>query len=113
MSTSAEEKEPQASSPPPAKKVKTGWENHTLNMNDAIMKADETRHFGKLKDDPVQTLQGIGPVAEKVLEHLKVKTISDLASYKYFLLARALVNAAETEEDGKRGKDSVMNVDKG
>jgi hypothetical protein len=97
---------------PPTKKTKTGWEMHTLNCAAALMKDDEGKHFAELVDAPVQTLQGIGPHAERVLEDLGCSTIKDLAKYKFFLLARALKTLSETEHHTSRPDSSVMNVDK-
>eukprot|EP00566_Odontella_aurita_P028102 CAMPEP_0113577662 /NCGR_PEP_ID=MMETSP0015_2-20120614/29009_1 /TAXON_ID=2838 /ORGANISM="Odontella" /LENGTH=189 /DNA_ID=CAMNT_0000481299 /DNA_START=97 /DNA_END=666 /DNA_ORIENTATION=- /assembly_acc=CAM_ASM_000160 len=100
---------------PPTKKVKeetTGWESHTLNSSEAFMKADEGRSFTSLATDSVSVLQGIGPVATRVLEVLKLKTVEDLAKYKFFLMARALLTLSETETEGGRPEGSVMNVDK-
>lgn len=98
---------------PPAKKVKTGWEDHTLNCEKALMKDKEGDHFATLASDSVTVIQGIGPVTTEVMEHLNVKTVSDLAKYKYFHLARAISTLAETEVEGKRPSSSVMNIDKG
>jgi len=100
-----------SSEEPPAKKTKTGWEGHTLNCAEALMKDDEGQHFSELVDASVQTLQGIGVHAEIVLEALGCSTGKDLATYKFFLLARALKTLSETEK-GKRLDGSVMNVDK-
>lgn len=90
----------------------TGWENHTLNISEALMKQDEGRHLTDVIDDDVCTLQGIGSVASKVLTSLGIKTIRQLAKYKYFLLSRALKTLAETETKNNRPAKSVMNVDK-
>mmetsp|Transcript_10327 Transcript_10327/g.12415 ORF Transcript_10327/g.12415 Transcript_10327/m.12415 type:complete len:185 (+) Transcript_10327:72-626(+) len=97
---------------PPTKKAKTGWEDYTLNISEAVMKEDEGKHFSTLAESPISTLQGIGPKATEVLEAIGCKTVEDLATYKYFLLARALSTLAETEVAGDRPSDSVMNVDK-
>ena len=99
---------------PAAKKAKTeetGWENHTMNVSEALMKADEAKHFSDIKDSHVSTLQGIGEVASEVAEHLHVKTVSDLAGYKYFHMARSIKTLAETETEGGRLEGSVMNID--
>jgi nucleotidyltransferase/DNA polymerase involved in DNA repair len=98
---------------PPAKKTKTGWENHQLNCNKAVMKADEGKHLKELAQAPIEALQGIGKVHGDVLKHLGVETVMELATYKYFLMARGLKTLAEVEEKGKRHADSVMNVDHG
>jgi hypothetical protein len=102
---------------PAAKKAKTddeptGWEDHTMNASEAVMKADEGLHFTELKDADVSTLQGIGPFSSEVLKSLGVKTVADLAEYKFFLMARAVKTLAETETKGGRPKCSVMNIDK-
>lgn len=90
----------------------TGWENHTLNISEALMKADEGRHLADVVDADVSTLQGIGPSSTMVLSALGVKTIKELATYKYFLMARALKTLSETETKGGRPEGSRMNVDK-
>jgi predicted flap endonuclease-1-like 5' DNA nuclease len=92
--------------------TETGWEGHTLNASQALMKADEGRHFVAVIKYNVTTLQGIGPVASKVLDALGIHTIEQLAKYKYFLIARAIKTLAEMETKGGRPAGSVMNVDK-
>ena len=42
---------------------------------------------------------------------MKVETVADLATYKFFLLARAIKTLAETETKGGRVEGSVMNID--
>ena len=102
---------------PASKKAKTedestGWEEHKLNISEAVMKEDESKYFSDIADMDVSALQGIGPESSKVLAALKIKTIQQLATYKYFLLARALKTLSETETEGGRLTGSVMNVDK-
>mmetsp|Transcript_119659 Transcript_119659/g.178766 ORF Transcript_119659/g.178766 Transcript_119659/m.178766 type:complete len:193 (-) Transcript_119659:223-801(-) len=90
----------------------TGWEDHTMNISEAVMKADEGKHINDLKDAEVSTLQGIGKFSSEVLKSLGVQTVADLAKYKFFLMARSLKTLAETEVKGDRPEGSVMNVDK-
>jgi hypothetical protein len=90
----------------------TGWEKHKMNCSEALMKDDEGSHFSSLKDAAVSTLQGIGFHSALVLDALNISTISELANYKYFKLARALAALAETETKDGRLTGSVMNVDK-
>lgn len=98
---------------PEAKKMKpTGWEDHTLNCSEAVMKADEGRFLKELAGSDITTIQGIGPKSEDVLEALGVKNMADLATYKYFLMARAITTLAETETKGGRPSGSSMNIDK-
>jgi len=103
---------------PAAKKAKTngdgahtGWEDHTMNVSEAVMKADEGKHLVALADAGVESLQGIGPRATDVLAQMGTKTVRELARYKFFLMARALATLAETETAGGRLAGSVMNVD--
>jgi len=96
-----------------AKKVKlTGWEDHTLNIAEAVMKDEEGRFLTELATSKITTIQGIGPKSDAVLAALKVTTVEDLATYKYFLLARAIVTLAETETENGRPTGSGMNLDK-
>ena len=81
-----------------------------MNIAEAVMKADEGKFLTDLASAPITTIQGIGPKSEAILSALGVKTVEDLATYKYFLLARSLATLAETED--KRPEGSVMNVDK-
>ena len=105
--------EPEAKKQKTDEPTETGWEGHALNTSEALMKADEGRHFIAIIKDDVTTLQGIGPYASKVLDALGIHTIEQLAKYKYFLLARAIKTLAETETDGGRpAAGSVMNIDK-
>jgi predicted flap endonuclease-1-like 5' DNA nuclease len=97
---------------PPSKQQKTGWEDYSLNCNGLLMKADEGSHFSALVDAPLTKMEGIGSMSEDVLSGLGCETIKDLATYKFFLLARALVVLAGTEEAGKRDVSSAMNIDK-
>lgn len=109
--------------PPVAKKAKTednangdsthtGWEGHTMNISEAVMKADEGKHLIELAALGVEELQGIGPKATEVLEQLGTKTVRDLGQYKFFLMARSIATLAETETAGGRPAGSVLNIDK-
>jgi len=97
---------------PAAKKVKTGFEDHKLNISEAIMKGDEKDSFLDLVGQSVSTMQGIGPKATDIAEHLGLETVQDLADYKYFHWARALKTLSETETEGGRLEGTAMNVDK-
>uniref|UniRef100_A0A7S0FNT0 Uncharacterized protein n=1 Tax=Minutocellus polymorphus TaxID=265543 RepID=A0A7S0FNT0_9STRA len=97
---------------PAPKKVKTGFEEHTLNISTAIMKDDEGKHFTELIAAEVSTMQGIGPKSAEVAAELNISTVEDLANYKYFKWARALATLAETEVEGDRPGGSMMNVNK-
>mmetsp|Transcript_21893 Transcript_21893/g.28340 ORF Transcript_21893/g.28340 Transcript_21893/m.28340 type:complete len:203 (+) Transcript_21893:242-850(+) len=86
----------------------------TLNCNKALKKGDEAVSFKELiESKPVTSLQGIGPKHEAQLEALKLRTIADLANYKFFHLARSIQTLAQVEEAGERLEHATMNLDKG
>jgi predicted flap endonuclease-1-like 5' DNA nuclease len=94
--------------------------SHKLNCNHALIKAHEGTSFRELILKPVKVLQGIGPVHEKQLSELGIKTVQELADYKFFHLARAiqtLANTAEEEGGGHAQSGSaaaiMMNINKG
>ena len=69
------------------------------NCNNALKKGEELESFTNLLTKPVTALQGIGPVHEAQLSSLKLRTIADMAKYKYFHLARALLTLSRVEEE--------------
>ena len=97
---------------PAAKKAKpTGWEDHKCNAANALMKANETDHFSDIAKDSIRALQGIGLMHEAVSKALNIETVEDLATYKYYLMAKALKTMAEVEVKDGRFPGSAMNVD--
>jgi predicted flap endonuclease-1-like 5' DNA nuclease len=85
----------------------------TFNINNALKKGDEGLPLRTLVEQHVTTLQGIGPVHTQDLESLGLRTIGQLADYKFFHLARSIAVLSETEEDGERADGSAMNLFKG
>ena len=87
----------------------------SFNINHALKKAEEGESFRELAEKPVQILQGIGPKHTEELEALGIKTIQQLADYKFFHLARTVTVLAETEEENfERDADAMkMNLFKG
>lgn len=82
-----------ADTEPAAKKARTdpeepGWPDHTLNINDALMKGSEGSLLSEVAAMPVHTLQGLTESADDVLEHLGVKTVADLGEYKFYVIAK-------------------------
>lgn len=98
-----------------------------LNINHALKKAQEGDSFSSLAKQPVTTLQGIGPVHEEALAKLGLKTIDQLANYKFFHLAKSLSTLATVEENDQKdvemgagtatrsssSSQRLMNVNKG
>jgi len=89
----------------------TAFENYTLNVEKALMKEDEGRLFSDITQDGIKTLQGIGPIAEQTLHTLGLRTIEDLATYKFYHMAKSIQVLATTAEGTFRPVGSVMNVD--
>jgi predicted flap endonuclease-1-like 5' DNA nuclease len=85
----------------------------TFNINNALKKSGEGDSFQDLVSQPVTALQGIGPKHGQELESLGLKTIQQLADYKFFHLAKSVTVLAETEEANERTEDAVMNLHKG
>jgi predicted flap endonuclease-1-like 5' DNA nuclease len=88
----------------------TDLSQHRLNCGKALKKADEGHSFSSLSKDEVSILQGIGPERLEALHSLGIKTIPELAKYKCYHTARAIVALSMTEED--RLAPSVMNINK-
>mmetsp|Transcript_10087 Transcript_10087/g.17741 ORF Transcript_10087/g.17741 Transcript_10087/m.17741 type:complete len:194 (-) Transcript_10087:104-685(-) len=105
---------------PAAKKAKTDevveeenvWTlpEHAANINAGVDKEFEGKSLTEIADGPVACLQGLGEVAEEMMEAVKVSTVRDLADWKFGKWACALVTLAELEEDGKRPAGSTLNV---
>mmetsp|Transcript_13103 Transcript_13103/g.28427 ORF Transcript_13103/g.28427 Transcript_13103/m.28427 type:complete len:227 (+) Transcript_13103:80-760(+) len=89
------------------------FKDHKLNCSKALKKADEGRLFGDLAGDQVSTLEGIGPDRAEALSSIGIHTIKDLATNKYFHIARAIETMSKTEVAGDRPAESIMNIDDG
>jgi nucleotidyltransferase/DNA polymerase involved in DNA repair len=74
-------------------------ENTLMNLDKGVDKAFEQKPLKELVDQPVHILQGISPRAGETLASLGVKTVKDLATFKYCEWAEAIVVAARFEDD--------------
>jgi len=61
---------------------------------------------------PPSALQGLADKADELFKIFHINTIEDLANWKYFKIARALVNLQQTEVKGKREAKSQANANK-
>lgn len=69
-----------------------------LNIDHAVVKAFEDKTLHEIADAPVWALQGISErMAEDFFKPLGIKTVRQLANYKYGAWARAIVALAERE----------------
>jgi predicted flap endonuclease-1-like 5' DNA nuclease len=86
---------------------------HRLNIDKAVKKSNERQSFQYLTKQPIEILQGIGPKHAEELHSLNLKTIEQLADYKFFKLARSIATLAKVEEADGRLENTLMNLDKG
>lgn len=74
--------------------------NSMSNINGALKAAYEHMSLAELVSAPVSTLAGISPEKEtSVFEPLGIKTIGDLASWRYALWAEAMVELSNFENE--------------
>jgi hypothetical protein len=76
----------------------TGITHMALNLNNALDKAYEGKTFKELVDMPLEGFQGLSEEAGKTLANLGLKTVKDLADWKFAHWAQAIVTLAKTEE---------------
>lgn len=65
-----------------------GWPDHTLNVNFCLMKESEGRMFSEIAVSGCEILQGVGDKTKALMEAFGVKTVTDLANYKYYKIAK-------------------------
>ena len=69
-----------------------------INMNKALDKAYEGKSLKELADMPIEGFQGISEEGGKALAKLGVKTVRDLAEWKFVGWAQGIVALAKAEE---------------
>jgi len=77
--------------------VRTFSSDKTFNIEGCLKKGFETKSFAELSSSPVTALEGIGKKKAAVLESLNIKTVEDLAKWKFAHWAQALTVLADTE----------------
>jgi nucleotidyltransferase/DNA polymerase involved in DNA repair len=73
-------------------------EGSIMNLNKGLDKEFEHYSLKDLVEQPVHALQGLTPAAGETFQSMGVKTIGDLAEFKYCKWAEAIVSAAKLEE---------------
>lgn len=91
------------------KKEKKKVEGLQFNVNKAVDKKHEGKTFTEIISLPPSALQGIGEKHDDMFAEFKINTIAEMAEWKFYKIARAMVVLAATEEKGKRGEKSLMN----
>jgi len=106
----------EAEDDPPAsaeKKAKIDTSGYALNVNLAVDKKHESKPLSEIIKLPPGALQGLKEgTADKLFEAFKITSIQDLANWKFFKIARAIVTLADQEEEGKRAEDNLQNINK-
>ncbi len=69
-----------------------------ININNALDKAYEGKSLKELVDMPIEGFQGVSEETGKALAKLGLKTVRDLAEWKFVVWAQAIVALAKTEE---------------
>lgn len=92
--------------------LSTSFSGHTLNCELALKKAQEGETFLELSEGSVQILQGIGPVHTEAFDKLGLRSIKDLATYKFYHMAKAITILKDSETEF-RPEESKMNINKG
>ncbi len=65
-----------------------GWPDHKMNVNLAIDKESEGKLFSVLAASDCIVLQGMGDKAQALMEECGVKTVTQLAEFKYYKMAK-------------------------
>merc|ERR1712226_1337974 len=86
----------------PAKKQKTGVAG--ININFALDKEFEVKTLEVVASSPVSCLQGLAPRADDLLKYFHIKTVEDLATWKYGMWATATRDIDEAVDKDQRGK---------
>lgn len=69
-----------------------------MNLFNGVDKEYHDKSFAELLDAPVDALLGIGGKSEQALTSLGVKTVKDLAMFRFCLWAEAIQTAAQYEK---------------
>ena len=70
-----------------------------MNINKAVDKAYETKSLKEIAAAPGDALEGVtASDAELLMKAFGIKTIHDLGTNKYFLVAQAIATLATKEE---------------
>mmetsp|Transcript_8565 Transcript_8565/g.21915 ORF Transcript_8565/g.21915 Transcript_8565/m.21915 type:complete len:172 (+) Transcript_8565:13-528(+) len=83
-----------------------------MNLSKGLTAEYRGKTLSEVVAAPVVALEGLGAWNEDLEKRLKLKTVGDLGSWKYFVRARALVDVAALEFEGDRSAESTLNVNK-
>lgn len=81
-----------------------------MNINKAVVKEFEGKTLKEICDSPVHAVQGIAEASDACLAALNLKTVRDLGTWRFYLLARAIVTLADKEDLAHPPASHVMNI---
>jgi len=86
-------------------------EGYLMNVNGALVKAHQGTPLRNVVNLPVSVLKAISEEQAKVLsENFKVRTVRDLANWKFYQIANSMLALAEVEEKNGRQDTSLQNI---
>eukprot|EP00420_Gonyaulax_spinifera_P023550 CAMPEP_0197905706 /NCGR_PEP_ID=MMETSP1439-20131203/60964_1 /TAXON_ID=66791 /ORGANISM="Gonyaulax spinifera, Strain CCMP409" /LENGTH=177 /DNA_ID=CAMNT_0043526997 /DNA_START=79 /DNA_END=613 /DNA_ORIENTATION=+ len=97
---------------PDAKRARVGKPAYALNLNKFLDKDMEVKSLHEIVDKPVSALQGLAALGTEALNARHVKTVKDLANWKFFKIANSLVTCELADESGGRDDASELNANK-
>jgi len=85
---------------------------HTLNINGALDKAHENKPLREVIKLPPSALQGLAEKADEIFARYGMKTIEDMANWKFYNYAVAINDLTKYEHKGERDASSRQNITK-
>jgi len=86
-------------------------EGYLMNVNGALVEAHQGTPLRNVVNLPVTVLRAISEEQAKVLsENFEVKTVRDLANWKFYQIANSMLALAEVEEKNGRQDTSLQNI---
>merc|ERR1719382_611427 len=86
-------------------------EGYQMNVNGALVEAHQGTPFRDVVNLPVTALKAISKEQAKVLsENFEVRTVRDLANWKFYQIANSMLTLAEVEEKSGRQDTSLQNI---
>ena len=70
----------------------------------------EAKSFSEITEAPTSALEGLSEKARTLLDDLHVKTVKDLAEFKYCRYAEAIVEGSKYEEDKTKDERKVASA---
>jgi len=93
------------------KTLKKLQEGYVMNVNGMLVEAHQGTPLRNLVNLPVTVLKGISEKQAKVLSaDFKVKTVRDLANWKFYIIAKSIQALTEVEEIDGRQDTSLQNI---